>query len=279
MLQFWKKGASKVRGNQKSSLQGSRSNSTESTSSQNQAFVNGVSTPDEPGSVGPLRGFHHEELLIGDLGSSECNDQNHRLKSSKLSKSLREVLADKGALGYFIQYMEARQRVGYIKFWLDAESFCAATNCLKLSPVEEFHESSVPWAISREILEGSVAADAASLTSTEDGSVSPLVETARTDACMNECSNTKVQKRSETEVNEEILICSRAESLSRDSLLDAVRIYQKYLSASAPRKQSVQVPEAIRLSTVDQICREDGRVDPECFASAQQYVYEMMEKE
>lgn len=45
---------------------------------------------------------------------------------SRLSKTLAEVLADKGALGYFIQYLEARDGFSLIKFWLDVESFRAA---------------------------------------------------------------------------------------------------------------------------------------------------------
>lgn len=45
---------------------------------------------------------------------------------SRLSKTLAEVLADKGALGYFIQYLQARGGFSLIKFWLDVENFRAA---------------------------------------------------------------------------------------------------------------------------------------------------------
>jgi hypothetical protein len=173
--------------------------------------------------------------------------------------------------------MEARQKVGYIKFWLDAESFCAATKCLKLTPTED--TVSVPWAVTRDWLESSTGTDTASIASTEDGSLSPSVETVRPEVFIlrNECNNVKVPEVSDGD--EEIVICSRAASLSRDSLMDAIRIYQKYLSTNAPRKQAVQVPEEMRSSTVDQICKENGHVDSNCFTLAQQYVYEIMEKE
>ena len=44
---------------------------------------------------------------------------------SRLSKTLEEVLADKGAVGYFIQFLEAHGGLSVIKFWLDVESFRA----------------------------------------------------------------------------------------------------------------------------------------------------------
>jgi hypothetical protein len=53
---------------------------------------------------------------------------------SRLSKTLEEVLADKGAVGYFIQFLEARGGFSLIKFWLDVESFRTAAgdrNCRK----------------------------------------------------------------------------------------------------------------------------------------------------
>jgi A-kinase anchor protein 10 len=61
--------------------------------------------------------------------------------------------------------------------------------------------------------------------------------------------------------------------------MDAVHIYRKYLSPHAARKQAVPIPDAVRISAVDNICKEDGQVDSDCFAQAQEYVYNIMEKE
>lgn len=47
--------------------------------------------------------------------------------SSRLSKTFQEILHDKDALPYFIQYMESKDADHLIRFWLDAESFQAAT--------------------------------------------------------------------------------------------------------------------------------------------------------
>lgn len=45
---------------------------------------------------------------------------------SQLSKTLPEILSDKSALGYFIQYMDFRKEVSVIKFWLEVECLCGA---------------------------------------------------------------------------------------------------------------------------------------------------------
>ena len=45
---------------------------------------------------------------------------------SRLSKTLPEILADKGALGYFIQFMDSRKEIALIKFWLEVECLCGA---------------------------------------------------------------------------------------------------------------------------------------------------------
>ena len=53
---------------------------------------------------------------------------------SSLSKTLPEILADKSALGYFIQYMDSRGCVNLIKFWLEVECLsgaCSETESLK----------------------------------------------------------------------------------------------------------------------------------------------------
>lgn len=45
---------------------------------------------------------------------------------SQLSKTLPEILADKNALGYFIQYIDSKDQIALIKFWLEVECLCAS---------------------------------------------------------------------------------------------------------------------------------------------------------
>ena len=51
--------------------------------------------------------------------------------NSQLSKTLPQILADKGALGYFIQFMETQNCIALIKFWLEVECLCSSFNVLK----------------------------------------------------------------------------------------------------------------------------------------------------
>lgn len=60
---------------------------------------------------------------------------------SQLSKTLPEILADKGALGYFIQFMEWRKETALIKFCLELECLCGATQESLNSKEERFRDS------------------------------------------------------------------------------------------------------------------------------------------
>ena len=45
---------------------------------------------------------------------------------SRLSKTLPKILADKGAFGYFTQFMDLHKEIALIKFWLEIECLCGA---------------------------------------------------------------------------------------------------------------------------------------------------------
>lgn len=68
--------------------------------------------------------FMHE--LDGDMGISGRPLDSPMRTSSRLSKTLLEILHDKEALPHFIQYMESRNTGRYVRFWLDAKSFQTA---------------------------------------------------------------------------------------------------------------------------------------------------------
>lgn len=82
------------------------------------------------------------------LQAGNSKQQRTVANNSRLSKTLEEVLADKGALGYFIQYLEARGVFSHIKLWLDIESFKAAArardraDCIsRNAPAQEHDET------------------------------------------------------------------------------------------------------------------------------------------
>ncbi|KAL5015934.1 hypothetical protein ScPMuIL_005523 [Solemya velum] len=61
------------------------------------------------------------------LGASSITLSSPMRTSSRLSKTLLEILHDKDALSYFVQFMESRKAGQLVRFWLDSESFQAAT--------------------------------------------------------------------------------------------------------------------------------------------------------
>ncbi|XP_035776927.1 A-kinase anchor protein 10, mitochondrial-like [Anopheles albimanus] len=48
------------------------------------------------------------------------------LRASKLSRRMIDILTDQSCMCYFVQYLESRNALSLIKFWLDVESFKAA---------------------------------------------------------------------------------------------------------------------------------------------------------
>ena len=101
-------------------------------------------------SSGPLADFiaENEISCSVDLGQATLSWNNLIKQKSRLSKTTKvgltlavtlctlyilhfqEVLHDHSALGYFIQYLEARDAVQLVKFWLDVESFRSSASAV-----------------------------------------------------------------------------------------------------------------------------------------------------
>lgn len=78
----------------------------------------GVSSWTEP--MSNLDETKEEEICSNEM----INICNFR---SRLSKTLPQILADQNALGYFIQYMDSKDCIALIKFWLEVECLCRAS--------------------------------------------------------------------------------------------------------------------------------------------------------
>ncbi|KAK0178959.1 hypothetical protein PV327_007795 [Microctonus hyperodae] len=115
MLQFFKKSGTRDK------LRSFQSSSIQSTSSQRSIKGDGFTVGDFQ-STRPLASRSLEEEEEDDdeeiRGSLKIEISSAR---SRLSKTLPEILADKEALGYFIQFMESCGRLALIKFWMEVE--------------------------------------------------------------------------------------------------------------------------------------------------------------
>ncbi|XP_023930046.1 A-kinase anchor protein 10, mitochondrial-like [Lingula anatina] len=262
-----------------------------------------------------LRSASHIDNTGGDLGFSSQNT-DPIVTSSRLSKTIHEVLHDKDALAYFIQFMDSKHAVHLIKFWLDAESFQASSySRIRTHSLQTLRKNST--------LERSKQPPAGSgehVQSEDDSNKKPQHKEQDTDCANSERqksdtdnakSGNDVQTVSDTVTghnsnSDENKDCKDAKDrlghgaqgehiqqkpspgriTSKDNLgdklrksieKDAVCIYSKYLSHDAPHP--VPITEELRNEAISKICREDGHVDPLCFIQCQEVILGIMETE
>lgn len=115
----------------------SQSSPAKSTSSE-KSFADGspltrgstLSTSTSSSSIGGTSSILSRPLASRSLEEEEADDDEEIRDSlkieissarSRLSKTLSEILDDKDALGYFMQFMESRGKLPLIKFWMEVE--------------------------------------------------------------------------------------------------------------------------------------------------------------
>ncbi|XP_076762130.1 A-kinase anchoring protein pkaap [Xylocopa sonorina] len=121
MFQFFKKPGQKDRPR---SSQTSPVKSTSSGKSFGDVFGSGLSIQTSASTLCSLEEEEEDEIFDGEAKET-CSFQ------SQLSKTLPQILADKGALGYFIQFMETRNCLALIKYWLEVECLCSSFDVLE----------------------------------------------------------------------------------------------------------------------------------------------------
>ncbi|KAK3910630.1 A-kinase anchor protein 10, mitochondrial [Frankliniella fusca] len=237
MLQFWKKSGSK---------EASKSNPPSPLRSpcslDSPTLVNGDTGVANGSSGSPASLAHFEE---DDSNQSEDTEWLQESRS-RLSMSLAEVIADKGALGYFIQYLEARSAGALIRFYLDVECFrSAAQEDARTSHSLEKHAE-----LKRNA--GEILHSTSETVCNELQSGIPVIAKDN-------------DMRTESTIHEGASVHC-----------DAVRIFEKYLGPNAPLP--VPIEEDVRNSVALALCRQ-GFLDPECFSPAQTVCHQIMEEE
>ncbi|XP_062588041.1 A-kinase anchor protein 10, mitochondrial-like [Saccostrea cucullata] len=107
------------------------------------------------------------------------------------------------------------------------------------------------------------------------GSSGPDCDTRESVECrLSDAVSTSAIKRTESLKRTNLPMEELADKLKKSIARDAVSIFQKYLShdASSP----VQITDELRNRCMAKICREDGEVDPACFADCQEFVLNVM---
>ena len=181
-------------------------------------------------------------------------------------KYFQEVLHDPPALAYFIQYLEARDAVQLVKFWLDVESFRSSAAAVISSPLV----SSSQEPINISMIESRIPEHIQATESFDSGlgkhdpELDPDLDLSTAEL------NSSVLSHSEQKL-------SRAESILKTRTEDAVNIYRRYIAPDCSRP--LHLPTEFKAEIVERICAETGQVSADCFTAAQEKVVEILELE
>lgn len=261
MLQFLKKNKSGHQKYNPTSL--SQESNNENAFTSNQHYCKSSSLPL------PLSSFDDEGLF--DIGEFDASKEH-----SRLTRTLSDIISDKNALGYFLQYMESRNASSYILCWLDIESFKS-----NLEHNEEEHNKSntknsphspVPHSqIDHDSL--SVSTDCDSYTA-DSNSLCDYSTPALSDGKCTQDSTCDTE-RSDSSVklkNEE----SCSEKRNVQNIVDrALELFKKYVALES--QCNINCTEGVRKEIMENICNIDKVISPNCFDSVQNFVYKIVQ--
>lgn len=206
---------------------------------------------------------------------------------SRLSKCLTDILKDRNCLCYFIQYLETRDALPLIKFWIDVESF------QKAAELCSDHDGLVPKEGGRR-LHRSVSTDGYdSLSPSRSNSVSMESVSMRSETTLSDVDETAEVKPTTTVATEddstsqsvenggEETVAAVKEQKTRANLqssvvADAIRIYRKYLVRTSV--YFIDVP-AIVSSKISLTLCDNNEISSRLFSDAQDYVSELLERD
>ncbi|ELT87067.1 hypothetical protein CAPTEDRAFT_222842 [Capitella teleta] len=216
----------------------------------------------------PAKAKRPRVLVLKPAADDDVSDplraQTPLLTSSRLSKTLHEVLHDRDALPYLLQFLASKGNAHLLQFWLDVQSFQAASQSRlqsgrglgqaydKGGGGEVVRPRDLPLRHShRAKLNTADPAPGANPHSNTPPPAPPEVSTQRPNADVKE----KLKQSIES---------------------DAVTIFSKYISKDCTH--SIEVSDDLRDEVIKGICREDGEVDPRCFARCQEHVVSVIDK-
>ncbi|KAJ8931703.1 hypothetical protein NQ314_015350 [Rhamnusium bicolor] len=153
---------------------------------------------------------------------------------SRLSKTLQEIISDKSALGYFIQYMESRDASPYILCWLDIETFksdLSLYNDIKkkhsnFSPVPNNHMDHDSLSVSTDC--DSYTADSNSLCDFSTATLSEAKSPQEVNGCDRDNSDSSIKLKS---LSEELSVSEKKDV--QNTVDNALIIFKKYIAQEA----------------------------------------------
>ncbi|XP_039501573.1 A-kinase anchor protein 10, mitochondrial [Drosophila santomea] len=189
---------------------------------------------------------------------------------SRLSMNLASIVNDPNCLSFFVQYLDTRQALPLIKFYLDIENFKRAALTQEKEepedPSRKEMERSSPHKDDKDVPELKTLCDLSMRKPLTDDEKSRIY--AETNKQIN-------RQKSGTE-------CVMNSELSRASISDAIAIYQKYLIVNASLQ--VELPIVILAHISLLLCGRDNSecskpIPANCFDEAREFVLEQLERD
>ncbi|XP_012541175.1 A-kinase anchor protein 10, mitochondrial [Monomorium pharaonis] len=243
------------------------------------AFNSGLPSIQTPsGVLYNLEEKEEEEILNND------NEEACASFSSRLSKALPEVLKDKSALGYFIQFMDRRKHVALIKFWLEVECLCSASGIPEdAQRVRQSNQKEILDALPASLDDNenfncdSMLASCDVDTQTQSSEI-PSFDERASDAMSNGMPKTSHQVVSETrQSNHDCGSRRQSNNVTTTIRQDALRIYRKYILKEALGIN--QISEELKLDMEKAIVQENIEPILQCLSAVQSIVYDILENE
>ncbi|EDW89679.1 A-kinase anchor protein 10, mitochondrial [Drosophila yakuba] len=190
--------------------------------------------------------------------------------NSRLSMNLASIVNDPNCLSFFVQYLDTRQALPLIKFYLDIENFKRAALTQEKEepedPSRKEMEPSSPHKDDKDVPELKTLCDLSMRKPLTDDEKSRIY--AETNKQIN-------RQKSGTE-------CVMNSELSRASISDAIAIYQKYLIVNASLQ--VELPIVILAHISLLLCGRDKSecskpIPANCFDEAREFVLEQLERD
>ncbi|KAH8271098.1 hypothetical protein KR018_007819, partial [Drosophila ironensis] len=201
-------------------------------------------------------------------GISLCSNDDIFTYNSRLSMNLASIVSEPNCLSYFVQYLDTRQALPLVKFYLDIENF-------KRAALAQEKEATAREEITPKTEEKSSP-------SKDDNDVPELKTLC--DLSMRNPLTDDEKSRIYAETNKQInrQKCATDTELSRASVSDAIAIYQKYLIVNASLQ--VELPIVILAHISLLLCGRDSSqpskpIPASCFDEAREFVLEQLERE
>ncbi|XP_066587356.1 A-kinase anchor protein 10, mitochondrial isoform X1 [Prorops nasuta] len=200
---------------------------------------------------------------------------------SQLSKTLLEILSDKSALGYFIQFMETKNSIALIKFWIEVECLRGASLTEECGErINSSTDSNLKKDTStvKNILNNNESCVGKVLNNRIDYDNKATLLNQHVYTNVN--SNCTIAPKNSQSVREKRQSDVTSGNKKRDittTRQDAIRIYKKYIAKQALGTNVI--PEELKIDI--EIAMAGENIEPilRCLSTVQKIIYEILENE